>query len=94
MRNNIAALRHPTIQRKIRHAIWLAKLEAYRFKAEDKGTCASSWSGRQYVQNRKGHNIMRVDFRVSGWLSQSLTVWGDQSRNITNMVLQSLEQSK
>lgn len=82
MRNNITALKHPTIVRKIRLAIWLAKLEAIR-KHKD----GYSFSrGKQYVENRKGHNIMRVDWCIDFNGYGSLVVWGDQSRNITSMV--------
>ena len=84
MRNNITALKHPTIVRKIRRAIWLAKLEAHA-KVRDcrkaqKGI--AQYRGTQYVENRKGHNIMRVDW----YYGSGVVVYGDQSRNITNMV--------
>lgn len=88
MRNNVSALRHPTIQRKIRHAIWLAKLEAMRNYKADKHKLFNR--GKQYVQNRHGHNIMRVDWNISVAGQQWLTVWGDQSRNITAMVKEAL----
>lgn len=82
MRNNITALKHPTIARKIRRAVWLAKLEAMR-KHKD----GHSFSrGKQYVENRKGHNIMRVDWCIDRHGISALVVWGDKSRNITNMV--------
>lgn len=77
MKNNITMLSHPTIQRKIRNAIWLAKLEALSTKKDAR---------KVYVQNRKGNNIMRVD--VSKDLQ--ITVWGDCSRNISDMVMASL----
>lgn len=82
MRNNITALKHPTIVRKIRRAIWLAKLEAMR---KHKDGCIFS-RGKQYVENRKGHNIMRVDWCININGYGALVVWGDQSRNITGMV--------
>ena len=71
MRNNLAALQHPTIKRKIRYALWLAKLQ---HKATGK-------RARQYIANRQGRLIMRLDFGADG-----VMVWGDLSRNITAMV--------
>lgn len=83
MRNNITALMHPTIQRKLRRAIWLAKLAA---KSIEKGIPEPSdyWrhTKQHYVQNRLGRNIMRVDY----YISIGFCVWGDGSRNITKMV--------
>lgn len=83
MRNNITALKHPTIVRKIRRAIWLAKLAAH---AIEKGLPAPSdyrrHAKQHYVQNRHGRNVMRVDYSTR----TGLTVWGDQSRDITDMV--------
>ena len=77
MKNNITMLNHPTMQRKIRNAIWMAKLQA---KATGKPT--KQW----YVQNRHGNNILRVDVAAD----LSITVWGDMSRNITDMVVASI----
>lgn len=77
MRNNITMLNHPTMQRKIRSAIWMAKLQA---KATGKA------AKQFYVQNRHGNNIMRVDVSPS----LEVTVWGDCSRNITDMVVASI----
>ena len=77
MKNNTAALNHPTMQRKIRDAVWLASLQV---KATGK-------SAKQfYIQNRKGQNIMRVDMSAN----MELTVWGDCSKNITSLVQASL----
>lgn len=89
MKNNITALQHPTIQRKIRHAIWLAKLEAYaarRYDMQLHGIETRNNRGIQYVANRKGHNILRVDWYTIG----GLWVYGDQSRNVTHLVKQAL----
>lgn len=88
MRNNTAALRHPTIKRSIRRAIWLAKLEAKR--KELNGT-AGFVRGVQYVQNRKGNNVIRVDwYRGECAADSGLIAYGDQSRNITGLVQQAL----
>ena len=82
MRNNSTALAHPTMQRKLRYALWLAKLEA--MQKHKRGAVAAR--GTQYIQNRKGHNVMRLDWNVC----TGVTVWGDQSRNITGMVCKAL----
>ena len=79
MRNNITALNHPTMQRKLRNAIWFAKMEAKQ-----------NGHGREYIENRSGDAVMRVDVFADG----SLRVWGDQSRNITQMVVDSIEANK
>lgn len=46
--------------------------------------------GVQYVQNRYGHNIMRIDF----YRNSGLVVWGDNSKNITSMVEASMYKTK
>ncbi len=88
MRNNITALKHPTIQRAIRRAMWLAKLAAV---AESKGLHAPDdyrrHSKQHYVENRHGRAIFRVDYSIA----TGLTVYGDESRNITKMVKQALD---
>lgn len=86
MRNNITALQHPTIKRKIRHAAWLAKLEAMQ-----KHKAGHSFArGTQYIANRKGHNIMRLDYCLDHNKVPAMVVWGDCSRNITALVLGAL----
>ena len=83
MRNNITAFQHPTIKRKIRRAIWLAKLEVTK---ERKKNSRKLHHAVQYVQNRKGNNILRIDYNSAGFL----TVWGDLCRNITPMVVEAM----
>ncbi len=77
MKNNITMLNHPTMQRKIRNALWMAKMTV-----KLTGRPAKQF----YIQNRFGHNIIRLDMAADG----QITVWGDQSRNITSMVEASL----
>lgn len=81
MKNNITMLNHPTMQRKIRNAVWLATIQVMKT-----GKPAKQF----YVQNRFGRNIMRVDVAAD----RSLTVWGDCSRNITDMVIASLYKNR
>ena len=91
MRTNINALKHPTIVRKIRRAVWLAKLAAH---AIEKGMVEPSdyhrHAKQHYVQNRHGQNIMRVDYSTY----TGLTVWGEESRNITHKIETVLYSSK
>lgn len=87
MHNNITALQHPTIKRKIKRAIWLAKLAAYaQAKGMPEPTDYRRHAKQHYVSNRKGRVIMRVDYSVNS----GVTVWGDCSRNITALVLGAL----
>ena len=81
MKNNITMLNHPTMQRKIRNALWMAKMTV-----KLTGRAAKQF----YIQNRFGRNIMRLDMAADG----QITVWGDCSRNVTRMVLDSIEASK
>lgn len=91
MKNNITALMHPTMQRKIRRAIWLAKLAAVSTeKGIPEPTDYRRHNKQHYIQNRLGQNIMRVDYSTY----TGLTVWGDCSRNITYMVEAALYSTK
>ena len=85
MRNNITAYKHPTIVRKIRQALWLAKLEAVREYKNGK----FPYHAKRYVTNRHGHNIMRVSFFID-FDGRYMQVYGDQSRNITDMIVEAL----
>lgn len=40
---------------------------------------------RVYIANRKGHNVMRID-----WRDGKVQVWGDESKDITKMVMSAL----
>lgn len=81
---NITSLKHPKIQRKIRRAIWLARLEATKKRIDNQAT---DWvRGWQYVTNRKGHNIMRVDWNIDKDGTERLVVWGPYYHQITKMV--------
>mgnify|MGYP003466138365 CR=1 FL=1 len=77
MKNNITMLNHPTMQRKIRNALWMAKMTV-----KLTGRPAKQF----YIQNRFGRNIMRLDMAADG----QITVWGDCSKNITAMVESSI----
>lgn len=72
---NVTSLQHPTIKTKIKRAIWLAKLESVK-----------NGRGTQYISNRNGHNIIRIDY----YYHSGIVAYGDQARNITNTIKQAL----
>ncbi len=72
---NVTALQHPTMQRKLKNAVWLAKLASVK-----------NGRGTQYVANRKDNNIIRIDY----YYHAGIVAYGDQSRNITNTIKQAL----
>lgn len=74
MRNNPTMLAHPTIQRKIK----IAALKAWFASRKPDG----SGFHKEYVANRKGNNIIRIEFS----LAYGFRAYGDMSRNITAMV--------
>lgn len=91
MHNNLPALRHPTILTKVRRAVWLAKLSAMsQAKGFAEPTDFRRHAKQHYVQNRHGRNIIRIDFNVE----RGMTAYGDQSRNITDMVEAALYEAK
>jgi len=71
------SLTHPTMAKRLRRAIYLAK-SGY-------GHLMGGHGNRVYLQNRKGHNIMRIDCK-----NGELVVYGEESRNITAIVLGAL----
>lgn len=73
------SLIHPTMIKKIRAAMYYAsKGQGHKMEGHGK---------RCYIQNAKGHNIMRLDWHGG---RQGYTVWGAESRNITKMVRNAL----
>lgn len=87
----LTSLKHPTMIRKVRRAVWLAKLAAH---AQAKGLPAPAdyrrHAKQHYVANRYGHLIMRVDYSIQS----GITVYGDCSVNITHTIKQALQESK
>lgn len=79
MRNNVTAFSHPEVIRKIRGALWIARIEAKKTGRE----------GRQYIANRKGNNFLRVSAYADG----SFRIWGDQSREVTPLILAAVVRS-
>lgn len=81
MRNNVNTFKHPKVICAIRFALWLARLEAKKKSKQFSGFV----KGTQYVRNRKGNNYLRVDVYGDG----VVRIFGDQSRDVTGIVLQS-----
>ena len=77
MRTNITALQHPTISRKLRISAlkaWAAMLKA--------GKTGTNKRATEYVANRKGVDIIRIDVYPTG----ELVAYGDKSVNISQTV--------
>ncbi|MND88349.1 hypothetical protein D3C80_803740 [compost metagenome] len=74
----LTSLTHPAMASKIRNAMSLAM--------KGQGHLMNGHANRCYIQNRKGHNIMRVDYRRG----KGFYVWGAESTNITSMVHKAL----
>ena len=73
MKNTITSFSHPTAQKQIRRALWLARLEQAK----------TGQHAKQYVQNRKGNNYLRVSVHAD----RSVVIYGDCSRIVTDKVL-------
>lgn len=48
---NITSFNHPTFQKRIRQALWLARMESKK----------TGKRSVQYVQNKHGRNVLRLD---------------------------------
>lgn len=73
------SLIHPTMIKKIRAALYYAN--------KGMGHMMNGHNKRCYIQNAKGHNIMRLNW-VGG--PQGYIVWGSESRDITKIVKSAL----
>lgn len=82
----LTSLKHPTIAQKLKRAVWLAKLEAFAMLKKQ----GYPQRAKQYVANRKGNNILRIDWHTT----TGLTAYGDCSVNITHTIKQALQESK
>jgi len=70
------SLKHPVIREKLMQAMDLA--------LQGRGEEMNGHGNRCYVQNRKGRNVMRVNWIES---EKDWIVYGSESRNITDAVL-------
>ena len=80
MRNNPTMIKHPTVLRRIRAALWLGRMEAIKTGERVK----------HYISNRKGNNFLRVDVYPNG----KIAIWGDCSIDITEMVMSVFYENK
>lgn len=76
------SLTHPTMIARIRQGIKLAAL--------GQGEKMNGHGNRVYIQNSQGHNIMRIN-----WLKEEnkILVYGKESRIITHIVIQALQEA-
>lgn len=75
----LANLTHPTMIAKIKLAMKLA--------SSGKGEEMNGHGNRCYITNRKGHNVMRLQYsRKDGF-----TVYGRESRDITKVVASAIK---
>lgn len=75
----ITSLTHPTMMAKIQRAMRLA--------GEGRGEEMNGHNNRCYIQNEKGHNIMRLDYRRG----EGFTVYAEGSRVITKTVAKAIK---
>lgn len=75
----VTSLTHPTMIAKIRLAMKLAFL--------GRGQLMNGHGNRCYIQDRNGRNIMRLQY-----LNNQFTVYGDCSKDITEVVINALKQ--
>ena len=73
------SLIHPTMIRKLRKALYYAH--------KGQGHMMNGHGHRVYIQNEKGHNIMRLDWPLG---KQEYIVYGSESRVITRTVRNAL----
>jgi hypothetical protein len=81
---NITSLTHPTMIAKIRLGLKLAAL--------GKGSEMGGHANRVYIQNRKGHNIMRIDWKGNGkFVAYGGADWG--RTEVTDIVKAALKRA-
>jgi hypothetical protein len=70
---------NPTFIRRIRRALWLAQLQSL----------ASGKRSTEYVKNRKGNNVLRLD--VQGVTLQAAYATGCSSKDFSKTINKALE---
>jgi len=73
------SLLNPKFAKRIKRALWLAKLQS--MKTGKRST--------EYVQNRNGRNVIRIDVYSDG--SMSAYASGMGSKDISKMILKTLD---
>lgn len=93
MYQNANTMSHPETIRKMRAALWIARMDAHKKAKARKAAggipCGEYIAeGRQYVANRKGQLYLRVSVFAGHDGTKAVRVYGDQGRDITALVLQ------
>ncbi|UZS00844.1 hypothetical protein [Pseudomonas phage vB_PsaM_M1] len=73
------SLSHPKFLKRIKRALWLAKLQSMK----------TGRRSTEYVVNRSGRNVIRLDVYKDG--SMSAYASGMGSKDISKMILKALE---
>lgn len=71
------SLNHPKTIKRIKRALWLAKLAA----------CKNGQRGTEYVKNKKGNNYLRIDVYKTG----ELQCYASRQQNVTALIKKALE---
>lgn len=74
----ITSLTHPTMIAKIRQGL--------RYAALNQGHKMNGHGNRVYIANRKGHNIIRINWLGNG----KFIAWGAESKDVTETVKKAL----
>lgn len=76
---NVTSLVHPTMIAKIRLGL--------RYAALGQGDKMNGHGNRVYIQNAKGHNIIRINWLGNG----KFIAYGRESKDITDMVKEAIQ---
>ncbi|UAV89768.1 hypothetical protein [Pseudomonas phage COT4] len=77
----VTSLTHPTMIAKIRQGL--------RYAALGQGHKMNGHGKRVYIENRKGHNIIRINWLGNG----TFIAWGDNSKDVTDIVKAALRRA-
>lgn len=77
----VTSLTHPTMIAKIRQGL--------KYAALNQGHMMNGHGNRVYIANRKGHNIIRINWLGNG----KFIAWGSESGEVTDLVKQALRQA-
>lgn len=78
---NITSLMHPTMIAKIRQGL--------KYAALNQGHMMNGHGNRVYIANRKGHNIIRINWLGNG----KFIAWGAESKDVTLLVKRALNRA-
>jgi hypothetical protein len=72
---------NPTMMQKIRYGLRCAALK--------QGHLLGGHDNRVYIANRKGHNILRIDWREGKWVAYGGADWGQTE--VTDIIKQAVK---